>query len=341
MKLPAQSNLITAFIKGDNWSKYQGILELSNLPCFLTDPLTHQIFLLNQSARNLFPNPLVDSASLFLDTFFQGVTQEWLKNKSEPLSVLFNYQNQTILEGELRKIPFPEQNKAILLSFNPTVNLGDSQLTAEFSQKISLLFNWVAELLQNSPNTTIIPRTLEFIAQLLGCDQVWLYSAMANDTALINTARYGDKPSLPELLPVDYLIQYQSINIWSNHEPPDRELHQYAVQNQQDWMGILPLGEADARIGLLVLTAKKNLSTPLSAENWELLTKLCTTVLQYQQQLMHLHKNLAIQERENLIYRRIQQILKEGIILIAQNHLIIKLNPAAEAILGYTAKEAL
>jgi len=51
-------------------------------------------------------------------------------------------------------------------------------------------------------------------------------------------------------------------------------------------------------------------------------------------------KDLAIQERENLIYRHIHQNVKDGIIIIAQNHQILKLNPAAEAILGYTAKEA-
>lgn len=341
MKLPSQTNPIVSLFKGDDWNKFKDILELIPQACFLVDPLTRQVYLFNQVAINLMPPRFSINGQYTLDDFFPGVPTDWLKTPREPLPTLFNFQNDVLIEGELRSHSIGERNKVVLLTFAPSIDFQDAQKQNEAFQKLWIILRWMIDLLHTTPTPKTIQQSLEVIAQLIGCDQAWVYTAMAEDTALINSARYGEKPSLPDLLPIDYLIQYQTITIWNNPEPPDRELIQYAIQNQQKWMGILPIGETDARIGLLVLAARQVPRVNFSIEQWQILAQLITTIFQYYQQIRNLNKSLAIQERENLIYRRIHQLAKEGIILIAQNHQILKLNPAAEAILGYTAKEAL
>ena len=341
MKLPSPTNPIATLFKGDDWSKFKDVLELIPQACFLVDPLSRQIHLYNQAAISLIPSGFTNKEQPSLDDFFPNVAADWLKSPTEPLPVVLTHQNDKIMEGELNCHYLGERNKAVLVTFEPSASFQESQKQGEAFDKLWMILQWVITLLRTTPSNESIRQSLEAIAQFIGCDQAWVYTAMADDTALINTARYGEKPSLPELLPVDYLIQYQTITIWNQPDPPDRELIQYAIQNQQNWMGILPIGEDDAHIGLVVLTARQIPRISFSIEQWQILAQLITTIFQYNQQLRHLKKDLAIQERENLIYRRIHQLAKEGIILISQNHQILKLNPAAEAILGYTAKEAI
>ncbi len=341
MKLTSQTNPIVSLFKGDDWIKFKDILELIPQACFLVDPLTRQVYLYNQAAINLIPSRFSQNGQYSLDDFFPGIPSDWLKSLKEPLPASFNFQNEISIEGELNKHSIGERNKVVLLTFKPSIDLQDIQVQSEAFQKLWTILRWMIGLLHPNPTSKSIQQSLEVIAQLIGCDQAWVYTAMAEDTALINSARYGEKPSLPDLLPMDYLIQYQTITIWNKSDPPDRELIQYAILNQQNWMGILPIGEPEARIGLLVLAARQIPKASFTTEQWQILAQLITTIFQYYQQIRNLNKSLAIQERENLIYRHIHQIAKEGIILIAQNHQILKLNPAAEAILGYTAKEAL
>jgi len=233
-----------------------------------------------------------------------------VENYQEGIPIILSFQNQSVIEGELKCCQVGERNKVLLLTFIPNHNQQELVRQSDGLSRLWTLLKWIIHLLQTSPNVETIQKSLELIAQLIGCEQAWLYTAMPDDTALINSARFGEKPSLPELLPVDYLIQYQSVTIWSNPEPPDRELIQYAIQNNQNWMGVLPLGDIDARIGLVVLAAQQPPKFPFTVEQWQLIAQFITVILQYIQQIRNLKKDLAIQERENLIYRHIHQNVK-------------------------------
>lgn len=176
---------------------------------------------------------------------------------------------------------------------------------------------------------------------LADSENAYLYTAPAHQTHLICTAHKESTPVFPKQLPLKALVEVSVPLMWVEATQPTTQLAQRAKEQGQRFLITLPLGEANARVGLILLCGSEPYQAPLTLEDWTELSRYLTTLIQSSHQIRNLEKELSLLTQENSIHRRLLNSIQEGVILISQEQRVLFMNSAAETILGYTSTEAI
>jgi two-component system sensor histidine kinase AtoS len=166
-----------------------------------------------------------------------------------------------------------------------------------------------------------------------------LYRAYDSVPKLELIASEGDASLLPAQLPPQDLTLMRKPYLWQPERRSLSSLHRLARSNNFTYLASAPLGNSKAAIGLVILADQQCAPPEHVLAITQSLGYELTTIIQHNSQLTTQHENLEQQNRQLAISQKLESVIQEGLILLSPELVTLRMNPAAEMILGYTSKE--
>jgi two-component system sensor histidine kinase AtoS len=246
--------------------------------------------------------------------------------------------NRTQISVQVFRASQPIESQHSLLVIEPV----DSALG--ILERIDLEQLWQGlNMLVNAAQENDLKRALNLALKagnfMTGAEILTVYQAEENSPMLTRCADWGSAGLLPEQLSVQNLIHLKRPSQWSAGKYAGCELHRTARSAQFSFLASAPIGLTNAAVGLVVI-ADHYLKPPTHLiQITQLLAATITSILQNRARQSELQEELQANESQLRLSSILEEHLLEGIILIDNDLNILRMNLAAEMILGYTDDE--
>lgn len=269
---------------------------------------------------------------LVLDLFWPGEREAVLIRK-----------NASRIDIKLKIAPLNSKSgKHLLVQFQPSLikHSAEQEAASTYQERL--------ESLQRLVQSNLLPSLEDSLGQalgegstLLGADNLAVYLSMRPGEALNRVALYGKGAGLPEQLPAQDLIQLRTPHLWRKGRRPAATLHQMARAEEITHVISSPLGEQRAVIGLLVASYEQGEPVDEALRLCNVLSAKITNIIQQNSRLSTMNAELKELNHWVEIAAAVENSLSEGLMVLAPNQTILRINPAAERLLEYTSLEVL
>jgi two-component system sensor histidine kinase AtoS len=149
----------------------------------------------------------------------------------------------------------------------------------------------------------------------------------------------GDASLLPAQLPPQDLILMRKSYLWQPERRSLSSLHRVARGNNFTYLASAPLGQTKAAIGLVVLADQQCAPTEHVLSVTQNLASVLTLIIQQGAQRASRQEELDKKTSQLGISQKLESVIQEGLVLLSPDLLTLRMNPAAEMILGYASHE--
>ena len=352
--IPKSSQNIRRTLRGQQSLKLkdlESLLELVPHATVLVDHTTQHILLANSKISQLS----LYTRSELIDLDIKRLLLDW---SEEPASIpddrivgldefaptdpgSFNTmarRNRTQISVQVFRASQPLDSQHSLLIIEPV----DSALGILERIDLELLWKGV-NMLANAVQENDLERALDLALKagnfMTGARILTIYQAEENSPMLKRCADWQSNGLLPEQLSVQNLLHLKKPSQWSTGKYAGCELHRAARSAQFSFLASAPIGQTNAVIGLVVI-ADRSLNPPSHLiQITQLLAVTITSILQNHVRVSDLQEELQANESQLRLSSILEEHLLEGIILIDNDLNVLRMNLAAEMILGYTDDE--
>lgn len=165
------------------------------------------------------------------------------------------------------------------------------------------------------------------------------YQASDNLPELKLVASHGDASLLPAELPPQELTSLRKPYLWQPERRSLSSLHRVARGNNFTYLASAPLGQTKAAIGLVVLADQRCAPTEHVLAITQSLASVLTLIIEHNVQQSNWQEDLEKQNSQLAISQKLESVIQEGLILLSPDLHTIRMNPAAEMMLGYASYE--
>jgi len=197
----------------------------------------------------------------------------------------------------------------------------------------------LASAAQENDSDRALDLALEAANFMTGAEILTIYRAEQTNPLLNRIADWKSMDLLPEQLSAQNLLHLKRPSLWTPGKHTGCELHRTARSARFSFLASAPIGRNNALVGLVII-ADRNLSAPAHLNDIaQLLAATITTILQNQSRFSEFQNELQENKSNLKLNAILEEHLLEGIILIDHDLNILRMNLAAEMILGYTDTE--
>jgi PAS domain S-box-containing protein len=176
---------------------------------------------------------------------------------------------------------------------------------------------------------------------LTGADLLAVYKASENQPCLVRCLHLGDGEGLPDQIPAQDFAHLQKPILWEQEKRTSSSLHRTARLRKYAYLASTPLGSSPATIGLVVAAHTSTPSGKHVLPVVQILASTLTNLLEQEMRISSLQDRLNSQETGLVFAKTLENAIQEGLVFLSPDLLTLRLNPAAEIILGYRSSETL
>jgi PAS domain S-box-containing protein len=166
-----------------------------------------------------------------------------------------------------------------------------------------------------------------------------VYQASEKTPELELVVSQGDASLLPAQLPPQDLTLLRKPYLWQPERRSLSSLHRVARGNNFTYLASAPLGQSKAAIGLVVLADQKCAPAEHVLAITQSLGNVLTLIVQHHAQRAYWQENQEKQNSQLATSQKLESVIQEGLILLSPDLFTLRMNPAAEMILGYASNE--
>lgn len=166
-----------------------------------------------------------------------------------------------------------------------------------------------------------------------------MYQTFENTPGLQLVMSQGDASLLPDQLPPQDLTLLRKPYLWQPERRSLSSLHRVARSNNFTYLACAPLGITKAAIGLVVIADQQCAPPEHVLAITQSLSSILTLIIQQKAQQANWQEELEKQNSQLATSRKVESVIQEGLILLSPDLLTLRMNPAAEMILGYASHE--
>ena len=196
----------------------------------------------------------------------------------------------------------------------------------------------LAEVPQQTNFESAINLALEIGQLLTGAEILAVYYAGDKGPTLERWAGWGATHRLPNHLPPQDLTHLRTPFLWQRDERTVSGLHRTARTAGFSYMASVPLGQATAAIGLLVVADSKKQPEDYGLALVQNLAATITTIIQNFVQISSLQEELQEKDLAIAISDALEDAIQEGVVVLSPDLRILKLNSSSEEMLGYESE---
>jgi len=323
----------------------------------LLDNLAEAALLINVRERNiLFANAKARALTAYtrselsgmnLATLFEQLDEHTFwgvdEDKTE-IRLILRTRNHTRLETLVRRSPLGEHSPWMLITLEEHRLVQQRQ--AEHQRHLDLLqsMETIGLALTQDTLEKSIELLLEAGQKITGAVilSVYLYNPQPQGQTLEMTRylHYGPTSLFPDRLPAQDLVHLRTTHLWKSGKRPTSALHRAARATGLSLVASVPLGDERTVIGFVVLGGDESLPAESTLMRLKTLARIITALIQVHTRLDNLEAALEAQRRARTIEKAAIDAVEDGLIVLSPTLRVLRLNPAAEQILGYTSQEA-
>ena len=184
-----------------------------------------------------------------------------------------------------------------------------------------------------------LTKAAEVVKDLFETNLVCIYQAKSEYPTLQKIATFETTPVFPEILPSSDLIRLSNPVLWFPGKRVSTELHRAGRVANLTYLASTPLGQTGALFGMLVIGGSETQPIDRFIKIVELTGSLMTNALQHYYLQENLQRQVDQQIRQITIQDHLLDNTREGIFLLDPNLRVVRMNPPAELMLGYTEWE--
>ncbi len=312
------------------------------LPCLVIDPTTKKILFSNQQISDVLNIPReelteYDLTGLFDLTSILPIKSDPLKPGSYQVQIKIKLRNP--LPVHMSVIGVTPENKSLLCLIQ-RVSISQNSFIATDIQP-GLVQRLVDILVNNTEQP--VEDLLNEATIVTGLKNVGLYLAEEETPVFQLVNMIGDNSILPSQIPSRDVPMLKNVVLWSpgNRTIPLSTLVIAARSKKISFLASFPIGTPDAIIGFLVFADNTTKTPDDFSALGAMLTSILNLAIAHTSLTQELRGKLTVSQGKLNSLAITTEHIKEGLMTISPDLLIKGMNPAAEAIFGYSTQEAL
>ncbi len=311
------------------------------LPGFLIDVTSRKILFSNHKMGDVLNIPRDELTKYDLPALIDLAMVP--KTKNDPLqpgsfTVLIRIRSHEPLPAIMSVIAVTPDKKGCICLFQGK-SISQNGLIATDEQP-GLLYRLIHLLINNSGNP--IQDLIHEAAKATGVLNIGLYLAEEEMPVFHLVESTGDSSLLPVNIPTRDIPMLKNIVLWSpgSRTIPLSNLVITARTKKLSFLASFPIGSPDAIVGFLVFAETLNILPEEISVSGAVIASIINLAIAHSSITHELRANLTIAQEKLHSLLITTEHIQEGLITISPNLFIKELNPAAEAIFGYTTQEA-
>lgn len=191
---------------------------------------------------------------------------------------------------------------------------------------------------QNLDLETAVSQILRGVTSLCAADYAVVYKISEDKPVLEIYQSRGAGVLFPEQINTQDLASLGNLQMWQTGKRSTTFFHRFARKEKLAYLITIPLGEPNAVIGILVIAGMETPPTNIT-EITEYSAIVLTTIFQQHAWRANAEQGLRNSESKLNSAKTIEERISDGLIILAPDLKIKRLNLAAETILGYKQQE--
>jgi two-component system sensor histidine kinase AtoS len=180
---------------------------------------------------------------------------------------------------------------------------------------------------------------LHMVGALTGSRLMGIYQVEERTPQLQFQTGLGETHLLPKELSLQELVYLCKPGHWKAGNRPSCILHSVARSAKFSYMTTAPVGPPNAMIGLVVIAGDQVVPPDFSLPTTRLMATAVASIIQQQAWKTNSQIELQGQAAQLRVKSTLEEQIHEGIVLLSPALKILKMNLAAEIILGYASRE--
>jgi PAS domain S-box-containing protein len=344
MNTSAQLTKLTGLRRTPGLAEMEGMMELLPNASLLVEVRNGRILLANSAAVELTAYTRNELAGLTFGALVDKLDEKQLWSNPSPLGMALRRRNGSRVEVQAKRIDMAPQSKWCLISIEEMQTIQMRQAMQQRRAQMQKSMQAISLALGQVELDAAVAAMLEAGREITGADVLSVYlqelEVETQDMEIIRFAQCGANLELPESLPSGDLVHLRSAHVWTQAKRSSTSLHRAARALGLSYIASAPLGQSQAVIGFIAAAG----SQPQPAENLlpqlQTLADTLTAIIQFHTRLSNLESSLQVQQRARVLDKATSDALEDGILVLTPTLRVVRLNPAAEQILGYTSQEA-
>jgi PAS domain S-box-containing protein len=348
MKTPPQLSKIPGFRAAPGLKEVESLLELNPEACFLVDRRSQRIQLANSQANELTAYTRAEMEGISFAALFEKFDQRafWDSPTGQPFpeTLTLRKRNNTTVDIQATRIDLAPRGHWALVKTEVIETIQQRQAHQKRRAELFSSMRTISQALGHSNLSTALNMILQAGHQITGASLLSVYlqdlSEEHQNFELVRYAHYGQEGLLAVRLPGQESILLRSVQIWTPGKRPTTSLHRDARALKLGYLATAPLGPAKASVGLIAIAGDTSPDSNHALAQIENLAQVIDALIQFHTRTANLENALDQQERALAVDRAAIDAIEDGMIVLTPTLAIARMNPAAEATLGYTLAES-
>ena len=317
----------------------EGLLDLLPHATLLVEGRSGRVLLGNAQATQLSAYTRQELSELQLGTLLPGFAIRKLSHAAEDLPVELVKRNSSTMAVRLAVSPLNGGEGWSALSIQPAASIEQQRVQQKLQKERWEALHMLNLAAQQKELASTYRRILQAGNLLTGAAHLALYvEGEAGQLSLESV--YGSGLDWPTRLAERDLGHLRTPKLWQAGKAVEAPLHQLAHANKLVYLASSPLDLTQPSRGLLV-AADAAAGPPAEILTLaQILAASAMTAGMYREMNRHLEAEFARLAEQAQLNERLQENVQDGLIFFDNQLQLTDINPAAESMLGYTAREA-
>jgi PAS domain S-box-containing protein len=320
---------------------------LNNLPqaAVIVNNSNNRIYLANTKATELTAytrNELteVDYHSLFQviksDSSEEDETREENKIPS-PVELVKRGGSKSIVQISFN--PLGENNKFTLITFELDEQFRLHKQEEEHYHSLWDHLNRLSKAVLVSDLDESLSLILNVGSDLTGASVLLIYQVNSQNPNLRRITCLANEQEFPDEITAQDFSYLQSPFLWMKGKRAVINLHRLAHASNYSYLASVPIGEANAYLGLLVAVGQNSAPSGNLLPQLAFLASQINSIIQGDALNSQLHQDIQEYMTGLLTNQAIFNSIEDGVVILSPEQIIQTLNPSAELYLGYASEE--
>lgn len=327
------------------FNELEALLEILPEAALLIDIRDQRIACANSKACEFTAFTRAELSGLTLTTLFDDMDKAALcKGDENEAALTLRTRHRAKVETRVIRYKLSERGPWELITLEDMRLMRQRQAEQQRPAEMLQSINMIGLALSQENLEKALETLLEAAQKITGAVilSVYLYNPETQPQGLemVRYIHYGSPDIFPQCLPAQDLVHLRTAYLWKSGKRSTSALHRAARAMGLSLVVSAPLGDERSVIGLVALAGDETLPSEDLLSRLKILARLITATIQLYTRLGNLETALQTQQRARAIEKASLDAVEDGLIVLSPTLQVLRLNPAAEKMLGYTNQEA-
>jgi PAS domain S-box-containing protein len=348
MNPPSQFYSLPHLKRAPNLAEFEALLDLLPQASLVVDQKSKRILLSNAKASELTAYTRNELVGMEFATIFTGLQPseiwDYIAIDTPSLPLMLSKRNRSELEVQVSQVNLSSQNKWVVITLEPVLHLQQREAERKRREDTLQSMKTINHALHQTDLNIALELMLQAAQQLSGAHVSSIYlqdvASGKEDIQVVQTISSGVTDIFPRNLPAQDLVQLRSPQAWITGKRPTNGIQRAARASNLAYAATAPLGEPSAMIGFIAIAGDNASIGENILPQLEVFADAISALIEQHSRTSNLEETLRALTRQVAVHTAIENTINVAVVVLSPELIVLHMNQAAEATLGYSSREA-